>query len=67
MLRYPRYILNPIISQKNKMRLFEFGFFKGQKIKLIKKSFLKKTLLIELMNNILSIRSEIAMYVMVTI
>ena len=53
------------ISLKNKMRLFEFGFFKGQNIKLIKKSFLKKTLLVELMNNILSLRSDVAMSVLV--
>ena len=53
------------VSIKNKMRLLELGFFKGQNIKLIKKSFLHKTLLIEVMNNVLSIRSDVAMSVMV--
>lgn len=53
------------LSLKNRMRLFEFGFLKGQKIKLIKKSLLKKTLLVEIMNNVLSLRSDIAMFIMV--
>ena len=54
------------ILLKTKMRLLEFGFFKGQKIKVIKKSFLKQTLLVELMNNVLSLRSDVATSVMVT-
>ena len=51
---------------KTRIRLFEFGFLKGQKIKLIKKSIFKKTLLVELMNNVLSLRSDVAMFVLVT-
>ena len=57
--------LSMTLSQKNKMRLLEFGFIKGKKIKLLKKSLLKKTLLVELMGFILSLRADIAESVVV--
>lgn len=53
------------LSLKSRIRLFEFGFVKGQRITLVKKSLLKKTLLVEIMNNVLSLRSDIAKFIWV--
>ena len=40
-------------------RLFELGLFKNQKIVLLRKSFLGKTLLIKIRNYVLSLRADI--------
>ena len=53
------------LNVKHRQRLLELGFVKGVKIKIVKKSLLKKTLLVEIHNYTLSVRSEIAEFVKV--
>ena len=47
-------------SIKIKRRLLELGFTKGQFVKLVRKSFLAKTFLIELRGFTLTIRKDVA-------
>ena len=54
-----------LISDKNRIRLLELGFIKGKKVKVITKSLLKKTLLIEISGYTLSLRKDIADLVVV--
>ena len=46
-------------------RLLDFGFTKGQKVRVLQKSILSKVLLIEIRKFVLSLRKEIAQYVLV--
>ena len=53
------------IDVKIKTRLLELGFFKGEKIKVLKKSLMGGVILVEIMNNVLSIRKEEALCVQI--
>ncbi len=53
------------IDIKTKTRLYELGFFKGEKIRVLKKSLMGGTILVEIMNNVLSIRKEEALCVQI--
>lgn len=53
------------IETKTKTRLLELGFFKGEKIKVLKKSLLGGVVLVEIMNTVLSIRKEEALCVQI--
>ena len=45
---------------KIKRRIFELGFTKGQSIKLLRKSMLKKAYLVEIRGIVLTLRKDIA-------
>jgi Fe2+ transport system protein FeoA len=49
-----------IDNRKLKLRLYEIGFFVGSKIKVLKRSFLKKTLLIHILDSCFILKSSIA-------
>ena len=53
------------IALKVKRRLLELGFTRGQKIKIINKSLLKRTYLIELRSVLLTLRYDILKYILV--
>lgn len=53
------------IDIKTKTRLFELGFFSGEKLKVIKKSLNGGVLLVEIRNTILSIRKKEASCVVI--
>ena len=46
-------------------RLYELGFMPGKKVKILKKSFSKNTILVELENYCLALRCSVADYVRV--
>lgn len=50
---------------KIKRRLCDLGFIKGEKIKLLRKSLLKRAFLIEIRGAVLTLKREIAAYVLV--
>ena len=51
---------------KIKRRLLDLGFTKGVKIRVLKKSLLKEDILIEIRNFTLTIRRDIAQYILVS-
>lgn len=53
------------IVLKVKRRLLELGFTKGQKIKIVNKSLLKMSYLIELRSVLLTLRYDILKYILV--
>lgn len=53
------------LDYKSSLRLYELGFFAGEKVKVLRKSVLKKTLLIEIGGYTLCMRSDIAKCVVV--
>lgn len=46
-------------------RLYELGFICGRKIKVVKKSLIKKTILVEIENYLLSLRCTVAQIILV--
>ena len=63
--QYKIVVIEQGLDIKHRQRMLELGFVKGVKIKVVKKSLLKKTLLVEIHSYTLSIRSEIAEFVKV--
>ena len=49
-----------IEDDKLKLRLYEIGFFVGSKIKILNKSFLNKTLLINVLDSCFAIKADVA-------
>lgn len=49
-----------IIDSKLKLRLYEIGIFPTANIKILNKSFLKKTILIQVLDSCFAIKSSIA-------
>ena len=64
-IKYTIVKVSDSLSTKNKMRLLELGFLQNRQITLLKKSMLKKTLLIEISGYVLSLRSDIAQGVII--
>lgn len=54
-----------IEDHKLQKRINELGFFAGEKVKILKKSTLKKTLLVEIMHSIFAIKKNIAHCILV--
>lgn len=54
-----------IDDQKLKFRLQEIGFFRGNVIRVLKKSFLKKTLLVKVLNSCFAMKSSMALKIQV--
>lgn len=52
-------------DQKLKFRLQEIGFFRGSVIKVLKKSALKKTLLVKVLNSCFAIKQNMALKIQV--
>ena len=52
------------IPFKNKRRLLELGLTLGQKVRLLRKSLLKKAYLIEVRGYVLSLRSDLASFIL---
>lgn len=52
-----------INDAKVKLHLYEIGFFVSSKIKVLKKSFLKKTLLVAVLDSCFAIKSNMAEYI----
>lgn len=57
--------INQSIGEKYVRRLKELGFITGEIVKVIKKSFLKKTLLISIMGYVISMRDTLAKNIIV--
>lgn len=51
------------LFENYKKRLFQLGFFSGNKLKVCKKSVFKKVLLVEINSYLLSLRNDIAQFV----
>ncbi len=49
-----------ISDPKLKLRLYEIGFFVGSKIKVLNKSFLNKTLLVNVLDSCFTIKGDVA-------
>lgn len=49
-----------VIDNKLKLRLYEIGIYPTAKIKVLNKSFLKKTILIQVLDSCFAIKSSIA-------
>lgn len=49
-----------INDTKLKLRLYEIGFYVGSKIKVLNKSFLNKTLLVNVLDSCFAIKGEVA-------
>ena len=64
-IRYTIVKVSDFLSTKNKMRLLELGFLQNRHITLIRKSILKKTLLVEISGYVLSLRSDVAQGVII--
>ena len=58
-------LINEMAPTKIRRRLLEFGFTKGQKIRVIRKSILGQTYLIELRGYLLSMRKQMAEFLVV--
>ena len=61
----PKHILLRIISvdisdAKLKLRLYEIGMFKGSIIQLLNSSFLKKTMLVQVLDSCFAVKSNVA-------
>ena len=50
---------------KIKRRLLDLGFTPGQKVRILRKSILKKVFLVEIRKFVLSLRREIVQYILV--
>ena len=53
------------VPTKIKRRLLDLGFTKGQRVKVLRKSILGKVFLVEIRKFVLSLREEVAQYVLV--
>lgn len=49
-----------ILDAKLKLRLHEIGLFKGSKIQLLNSSFLKNTMLIQVLDSCFAIKADVA-------
>ena len=54
-----------IVDEKLKLRLEELGLYRGNIIKILKKSPLKKTLLIQIFNSCFAIKTAIASEILI--
>ena len=55
-----RIISVDILDEKLKLRLYEIGLFKGSTIQLLNSSFLKKTMLVQVLDSCFAVKSNIA-------
>jgi len=53
-------ILVNILDEKFKLRLYEIGFYQGSKIKVLKTSALKQTLLVKVLDSCFALKLDIA-------